>query len=238
MVSRMQVMLLALLAVFVVGVLAAPAAFAAEERPHWVVETKELIEKEKVEYAKVEGGPYKLSAETLPTIECAKQTINTEHKASEDFVEGLFWTQIWLKFSECKVVGSPTCVVPNIVTTRIWDVIVFVSPRLWVDIYWPHGPLEKGKFNGEEFATIHIETCSLKGSFAVTGSTITEPSQKEIGVEEAKPTTTAVSKTGTFEDPATGEKEVAGELKFGTKKATLTGKSTVELVGGKKFGAN
>jgi hypothetical protein len=232
--SKCRVIQLCLLAMFAVGAVVTPAAFATEARPHWVVEGKELATGEKVDIAKVEGGPYKLTPEGLSTIECGQLAASTEHTS---FIEGADSGVEYLVFKSCKVVGAPSCSVPNINTAPLDTENVYKETSGVKAIWTIVAPQER--FVGGTFFTLKIEgkECPLKGAYLVTGSWIEERAPSGPGEEASKPKVKMTAVTGEFENPFTGKLETAGDFKFGAKKIVMVGESTVELAGGKHFGA-
>jgi hypothetical protein len=224
-----------MLAVFALGAVTSASALAAETHAEWLFNGAKLGVGVKKTVTKAEGGPYKLEATGLPTVECGKQKI----EGTENFIEGISLSKTKLVFSECKIPGSPKCTVPNIKTSELHNVIIHFD-SVWIIIYFPWpSTKEKSKFTGEEFATIKIEgaECAVANTLKVTGSVVVEPSANKLKEEVASRTLTSTTKTIETENPSTKVVEKAGELKLGTKEAKLTGVSTVEVESGKKWGA-
>lgn len=197
--KRIRIVGLCLTAMFVLGV--ATASASAHEYQVEGGTVPQPIKGGSKTVSKLEGT---VLGEKL-TIECTKQTINKGELLAGGKSNGE------ITYEGCSVKGQATCEVPNI-KFKVNDELTGGPPVK--DVFLPTGA-------NEEFVTIEIKVCGLKGKYPVKGKqTCNLP-----GGEEFAP-------AHNIECLPAGS-----ELTLGTEPAHYTGTTEVSLVSGLKFKA-
>lgn len=200
--NRIKIVGLCLMAMFAFSSVAAASASAlrfVEEGP------KEITK----ETATGTSGVSELASEidkTKITIECKKDTFKGTVEA-----EGKSGATI--TYEECSLKGLSGCKVPKI-TAKLKDKLIENSSKAIEDEF-------EQESSSEPFATIVIETCTLKGSYKVTGTQTCELPESTVFKEKHEIVCTPSG----------------SHLKLGSEPATYKGTATVELENKHKWAA-
>lgn len=200
--KRIRIVGLCLTAIFVLG-----AAVSASASAH------EYTIKEGTLPQAIRGGSSTVSklestvAGAKITIECSKNTISSGEFLNVDESKGE------ITFEGCKIKEVAACEVPNI-KFKVKDILFGEAGMPVKDRFLPTGA-------NEEFVSIKINTCALKGTYPVKGKQVCELPNGEV-----------FNLKHTIECRPSGS-----ELTFGPEPAKYTGNEEVELVSEKEFKA-